>query len=736
MLNKDEVTRGCRGRGQGRRERNGFSSDEFIRCIIEYDGGNHFKKTRNDIMSLTKPDTKELFLFVINHLEDPKYVPVFNEYFLYLIKDICLFKLQRYQLQKPKNDNFLVVQLDNKLIENVNLAHILKSQDVKSLFPHPSNNISTPNVSYSYTRTIRSHILNYRQTIEDIGNTNFICNCKNYPDRFVNNTYGHIYTGDLEIIENPNLKNLLRNGLNYRDQQAPCKVTALQCITSAIDKYIEKTSGKVNKTIREFSAWRREILNTVKGKLDSMQSYKYFSSLKDAEVNRELKKLKEDFVLTPVDKAANNIAIVCKKFYVDTLNEEIENSGNFVKCNLDANDVINAHKEAYKKFGICVSEDIWKLPFVYWTSKMHKTPPKFRYITSGVKSSMSILSDHVGKCLKTLLKSTKYKSRYRNKFTTYNDYFIIDDRKEVIDIMENMNANRKKGGRKNVNTYDFSTLYTSIPHDKLKCKMREFVLGVFAQSGKKFVNSSKNNAYLSKKRSERSDASFSKEELIDAIEMIIDNSYIIYKNVIYRQVIGIPMGTNCAPYLANIFLFMYESMYIKHLVDSKQVKKASCLRNIYRYQDDAIVFNDNGMFNTIYKDIYPEELVLLNTNVSANSCNYLDLSIVLQNGKFKYSLYDKRNDFNFDVINYPFLSGNIPKIPSYGVYVSQLIRFCNVSCESITNVVVELNKKLIKQGFLVDSLKRKFRQFASKYIHLWSKFGIDITSEVYLDSLF
>ena len=578
--------------------------------------------------------------------------------------------------------------------------------------------------------------MNYRQTIGEIGKTNFVCKCENYPDRFINNYYGHIYTSDLEIINNPNLKKLLKSGLNYRDQQPPCKDSALRYITSAIDKYIKNISNRINKPIREFSSWRTEILKVVKSKLDGMQPYKYFNCLKDKEVQKELNKLKDDFVFTPVDKAANNISIVCKKFYVDVLDEEIENSGNFVICNNSVDNILESHREAYENFGICASGDIWKLPFVYGTSKMHKIPPKFRYITSGVKSSMSLLSEHIGKCLKTLLKSAKSNSRYANKYTEYNDYFIIDDRKDVIELMEFMNANRKKGGRKKVSTYDFSTLYTSIPHDKLKSKMKEFVDNVFQKSGKKFINSSKNNTYLSKKRSDRSDASFSKDELITAIEMLIDNCYIAYKNCVYRQVIGIPMGTNCAPYLANIFLFMYESQYIKTLLDRGQVKKASLLSNIFRYQDDAIVFNDNGLFSRIYEDIYPEELVLLNTNVSNNCCNYLDLSITLQNGKFKYTLFDKRNDFGFEVINYPFISGNIPKIPSYGVYVSQLIRFCNVSCESISNMVLDLNKKFSKQGFSVDGLKRKFKQFASKYIHLWSKFGIDITSETYMNSVF
>ena len=598
--------------------------------------------------------------------------------------------------------------------------------------------MSTPNVTYSYTNTIRSQIVNYKQTIEEIGNNTFTCRCDNYPDVFVNDTYGHVFTGNLDIIRNPNLKKLLNNGLNYRDQQPPCKVSALKCITSAVDKYINTLKSKVNKTVSSFSLWRTEILNTVKYKLDSMQPYKFNSCLKDSQVLEELSKLKEDFVFTPVDKAANNVSIVCKKFYVDNLASEIENSGNFIRCdNITLDSVIEAHKQIYSTFGISVSDDIWTLPFIYGTSKMHKTPPKFRYITSGVSSSMSVLSEHVGKCLKSLLKSAKSLSKYENKFNGFNDYFIIDDRKEVIELMEMMNATRKRGGRKKVSTYDFSTLYTSIPHDKLKAKIKEFVNDIFRKKDKSFVISSYRNAYMSQNRSKRStDVSFTKDELIKAIEMIVDNSYVLYKNYIHRQIIGIPTGTSCAPHLANIFLFMYESQFIQGLIRNGQGYKAALLSNIFRYQDDAIAFNDNGLFGDICKDIYPEELVLLNTNINRNNVHYLDLNITLHSGIFKYSLFDKRNDFDFDVISYPFLSGNIPKIPTYGVYVSQLIRFCNVSSESMQKAVLDLNNKLRKQGFLMETLKRKFKQFATKYIHLWSKFGKDIMSENYLNSIF
>ena len=62
------------------------------------------------------------------------------------------------------------------------------------------------------------------------------------------------------------------------------------------------------------------------------------------------------------------------------------------------------------------------------------------------------------------------------------------------------------------------------------------------------------------------------------------------------------------------------------------------------------------------------------TNVSPRKCNYLDLCISVYRGKFRVTLYDKRKDYSFNVISYPFLDGNIPKNLSYGVFISQLVK--------------------------------------------------------------
>ena len=76
--------------------------------------------------------------------------------------------------------------------------------------------------------------------------------------------------------------------------------------------------------------------------------------------------------------------------------------------------------------------------------------------------------------------------------------------------------------------------------------------------------------------------------------------------------------------------------------------------------------------------IYPSELQLDKANTSYTEALFLDLHMSISNGFVSSKIYDKRDDFDFDIINFPFLDGDVPRRPSYGVYISQLIRFARV----------------------------------------------------------
>ena len=111
---------------------------------------------------------------------------------------------------------------------------------------------------------------------------------------------------------------------------------------------------------------------------------------------------------------------------------------------------------------------------------------------------------------------------------------------------------------------------------------------------------------------------------------------------------------------------------------------------------------------------------------------FLDLRISIFRGKFRYCSYDKRKDFNFDICNYPHLDGNVPWGPSYGVFLSQLVRFCDINLNSDTfcNDVKLMVDKFIKQGFDTGKLLDTFLKFATRYLFKWSKFGTDISTQL------
>ena len=93
----------------------------------------------------------------------------------------------------------------------------------------------------------------------------------------------------------------------------------------------------------------------------------------------------------------------------------------------------------------------------------------------------------------------------------------------------------------------------------------------------------------------------------------------------------------------------------------------------FRYIDDVLSLN-NSKFNDFLDLIYPSELEIKDTTDAPNYSNYLDLHLEIdQSDKLYCCLYDKRDDFDFPVVNFPFLCGNIPASPAYGGFVSQLV---------------------------------------------------------------
>ena len=128
---------------------------------------------------------------------------------------------------------------------------------------------------------------------------------------------------------------------------------------------------------------------------------------------------------------------------------------------------------------------------------------------------------------------------------------------------------------------------------------------------------------------------------------------------------------------------------------------------------DDLLNIDNPYFERMVGQIYPTELQLNKANSSDTEDPFLDLNLSITNGIVSSKIYDKRNDLNFEIVNFPFLDGDVPHSPSNGVYISQLIRFARVcsNVDDFNNRNLFLTAKLLKQGYRYHKIRKAFSTF-------------------------
>ena len=141
------------------------------------------------------------------------------------------------------------------------------------------------------------------------------------------------------------------------------------------------------------------------------------------------------------------------------------------------------------------------------------------------------------------------------------------------------------------------------------------------------------------------------------------------------------------------------------LSDVKQAKIIEAFKSTSRYLDDLLNI-DNPYFEGMVNRIYPPELQLNKATTSDTEAPFLD----------------------FDIVNFPFLDGDVPRSISYGVYISQLIRFARVSSHVVDFNACNksLTAKLLQQGYRYHKLRKTFSKFYRRHYELVSKFSVGL----------
>ena len=154
------------------------------------------------------------------------------------------------------------------------------------------------------------------------------------------------------------------------------------------------------------------------------------------------------------------------------------------------------------------------------------------------------------------------------------------------------------------------------------------------------------------------------------------------------------------------------------LSDKNQTDIIEAFNSTSIYLDDLLNI-DNPYLEQMVGHIYPTELQLKKANSSDTEAPFLDLNLSITNGIVSSKFYDKKDDFIFEIVNFPFLDGDVPRSPSYGVYISQLICFAIVwpNVDDFNNRNLFLTAKLLKQGYKYHKNRKAF----SKFYHIHSE---------------
>ena len=622
----------------------------------------------------------------------------------------------------------------HKVIEKIGVNELLKCKDLKAFLPHSARNLNI-RTTYSYGPTVGKKILNYNKILRNVSNVDFknkTCDCKKKYAAFVYEPHGHVHTGKLDIIENIPLRNIMSMGAKYRLTPLVSKTKLYNTIEKSLAQFKRKLSKKAKLKEKCLDPWFDFLIKKLKTRIKAIDPSEIESNdiFQQESVKRYLNHLHKRFVIVPVDKASNNYSIICRQFYLEVLMKEL----GIQETGITGNDVYQHIRTSQRKFfikqevlnkelGNCLKEENKHIPLLYWTSKQHKDPYKFRFIAGASHCTNKTISVEVALALKCIKTQFKNYCAVIKKNTGLNYFWSIDNSMEFLNKLSTIPI------ADSITTFDFSTLYTNLPLDNIYESLKRLLIKMFKNSGSVgiMVNADRDKSFWFQGKDYAGYKIYTLDKLLDALKFILYNTYVQFGGNIFKQIKGIPMGGNASPFIADLYLAWHEFCFMNRLMSSKlstDHKLAKILSANSRYLDDIAVINYLN-FGNIAKQIYHPSLVLEGSTTGYHYDTFLDLQIRIYQKRFVVGIYHKVDDFNFEVISFPFPSSNIHSQLGYNTFYSQLVRFFRL-CNNVVDFSARVKityLKLFKRGYSDSILYKYFIKFCNHYPAV-SKYGM------------
>ena len=558
-------------------------------------------------------------LLIVLHHHPPKTIPHFR--ITDLSGKISFQYVKRAPIPPPPKRKLILFLYSSRLLDDLHLDTFLRDPTTIGLLPPALITMPPPLVTFKTDRTLGSRVFNYNQhrflSFEEVVKlSQSPCTCSHLSCSKYRGAHDHISTTDLSIINHTNTRSILALGTKFRPTPSEVNVhLILEQIASSLSFFVSKLSSDHSIPITDFNLWSERILKLCSNKLRSLKNSSPPSSSKlSPSVLNIIKSLQKRFIFHPTDKSSQDFAITCLPFYYRNLIASYTVSSTYQHVPENPHALTSRHFEHLTllkiKIPTDISKAIWLIPIAVEYLKAHKNPISYRDVAASQTSSLAPLSKFLTTVFKIL--APEVETLWIN---TLNAAGIISTRSWILQNTDSLRDHIMKLNRflkanntraSLLSTYDFSTLYTTLPQHDLKIRMRSLLEQLFnakkAANNKSFLLPSDVNPWRSKPSTSTKQKFWSHADISDALDYLIDNTFVSIGDRIFRQIIGIPMGTNCAVYLANFFLFTYELDFIRTLIAENKFDVLKAFANTFRYIDDVLPLN-NPFFETYLPSI-------------------------------------------------------------------------------------------------------------------------------------
>lgn len=632
------------------------------------------------------------------------------------------------KLNKDVIPDYIKVVHIHEAICYANLRAALRDSSISALLPgnNGTRTDKVPMVCDKQVVPASTLLCNFSVTAKDISESSqYMPPPENCPCHMVLRPHctdlvnGHVMSTNFNFIANEELKRQFYYGSVFKENQSSASI--LEAISLGLEDYVTRTIAKLKDklsqgNISDLNKWKTSVLQRCSNNLNLHRLNINRSFKRNGDAASYLRKLKQHFVISPVDKLTHNLAFTCKLYYKHMLYKEIHSTA-YSPSTISFDQIMRNHKTfnlkyAYKHKAI--------LPYLYAIPKLHKSPPTFRFI-AGVSNpvprdenttqlerifsrppyeascSTTPASKKLCEYLQSVMHILRLKDNEFYKVCGFRRCWFVTNIDDVFrEIKQNIPTLKGLKPR----TFDFATMYTKIPHEKIFNNIKAVI----------------NEAIIYRRLITSSSIPLLPDPdiIMDHLRFVVSNTFLCNNPTeIKQQTIGIPMGTNAAPEIANLTLYCDEAQFIDSLINNGFLHAARTHAYTRRYIDDLLLWNTLPPPPELYGLDYSE------TSELDGSVTFLGAKIsTLGNGFIDMSVFDKTASWkNFPVIRYTHGDSNVPTHQSSGIVLSQLMRY-RLICSSIKAFKVatsSLIRKLLEREHSCHCILKGWNAYLTRY---------------------